>query len=554
MAVEPSPFLSICIPTFNNAAGLRRTLQQLTSDSYFRGSRAVEIVVSDNCSTDDTGLVVHEFASLYPDLVRYSRTESNIEDANFERVLRMGSGRFLKLMNDSFSVRPGLLEPWVRILKALSKTRPVVFLVNEAPCEDESSLIFLNGLSEFLAKVSFNCTWIGGFGIWREDLEDIPDLARASKLLLMQVDALLRMISVNPHVVVIRESMLECHTQRRKTGYNIAEVFGANYLALLKPYVERGELSPSAFATEKKRVLLEHILPFVVTPHHDFAVDRLEHHLRDYADEPYFLPALKAALTSLVEQTTASKPASSGSSTPQSEPFEVAWRRMNAHNETIPGNFIELSKVSIGRRTYGTINVWHWGHPDEYLRIGHFCSIGAGVEFYLGGNHSMSGFSTFPFKVKYFGHHHEALSKGPIVVGDDVWIGNRATVHSGVKIGQGAVVAAGAVVTKDVPPYCIVAGNPARVIRERVPQEVAQELLKLDFGSITDESIRTNSGLLYSSLDRLGARTLVNSLMKVDTAPKTVAENVISSVDFDSNVDFQGANEPTVGVGLNNDR
>lgn len=97
--------------------------------------------------------------------------------------------------------------------------------------------------------------------------------------------------------------------------------------------------------------------------------------------------------------------------------------------------------------------------------------------------------------------YRDATSKGSIIVDDDVWIGYRATIMSGVHIGQGAVVAAGAVVTKDVPPYAIVGGVPARVIKYRFSPEVIEHLLKLDYSKLSDDMIREKIDDLYTSLD-----------------------------------------------------
>jgi acetyltransferase-like isoleucine patch superfamily enzyme len=139
------------------------------------------------------------------------------------------------------------------------------------------------------------------------------------------------------------------------------------------------------------------------------------------------MPALESAQS--VSQRTNAHPAPRR----PAESFTQQWRHANQHNETSCTYPISLEKISVGRRTYGVITAMHWGHPDEYLKIGSFCSIGGGVEFLLGGNHAMDGLSTFPIKVKYFGHAHEALTKGPIIIGDDVWIGNRATILSGTQ-------------------------------------------------------------------------------------------------------------------------
>ena len=94
----------------------------------------------------------------------------------------------------------------------------------------------------------------------------------------------------------------------------------------------------------------------------------------------------------------------------------------------------------------------------------------------------------------------EAISNGDIIIEDDVWIGENAVILSGVHIGQGAVIAAGAVVTRDIPPYSIVAGVPAKILRYRFDQDVINELLKIDFGSLTRRDIKIHEQELYETI------------------------------------------------------
>jgi acetyltransferase-like isoleucine patch superfamily enzyme len=173
--------------------------------------------------------------------------------------------------------------------------------------------------------------------------------------------------------------------------------------------------------------------------------------------------------------------------------FQKKWRRLNSHNETIPINIFRLEKVSVGKKTYGLINAMDSSLSDTKLIIGSYCSIAPGVQFLLGGEHQIDGISTFPFKVKCFGHEMEASSKGDIIIGDDVWICTNVIICSGIRIGQGAVVAAGAVVTKDVEPYAIVGGNPAKLIRYRFDEKIRNKLLEIDicklFISFKEEDI-----------------------------------------------------------------
>lgn len=182
--------------------------------------------------------------------------------------------------------------------------------------------------------------------------------------------------------------------------------------------------------------------------------------------------------------------------------FKRNWRKKNTHNTTSVGNLFKIDSVEVGNHTYGKIHCLNWGDAGEKLIIGNFCSIAQEVMFILNADHDPALLSTFPFKVKMHlnGNGLEGISKGNITVGDDVWIGYRSTILSGVQIGQGAIVAAGSVVTKDVPPYAIVGGVPAKVIKYRFPQEVIDKLVKADYSRLTSEKISKNLNEMYLPL------------------------------------------------------
>ena len=178
----------------------------------------------------------------------------------------------------------------------------------------------------------------------------------------------------------------------------------------------------------------------------------------------------------------------------------AAWKKMNPHNETAPDNDFNMADVSVGKYTYGAIRVYNY-NSGEKLKIGNFCSIASDVMFVLNADHNIHTISSFPFKAKclYTGEQ-EALSKGDIVVDDDVWIGYRSTILSGVHVGQGAVIAAGSVVTKNVPPYAVVAGVPAKVIKYRFDPEIINELIRIDYSKLTKEDIQEHIDDLYKDL------------------------------------------------------
>lgn len=165
-----------------------------------------------------------------------------------------------------------------------------------------------------------------------------------------------------------------------------------------------------------------------------------------------------------------------------------------------------------GPEYFETKNVlYHFPFVGDKLMIGKFCALARGVKFIMNGaNHMLTGFSTYPFYI--FGNGWELATprsdelpyKGDTVVGNDVWIGYDVLVMPGVKIGDGAIIAARAVVTQDVPPYVIVGGNPAKVMKQRFSEEIVAELLATRWWDWPVEKITRNlSAIVGADLSAL---------------------------------------------------
>lgn len=150
--------------------------------------------------------------------------------------------------------------------------------------------------------------------------------------------------------------------------------------------------------------------------------------------------------------------------------------------------------------------LYHFPFIGDKLVIGKFCAIAKGVQFIMNGaNHKLSGFSTFPFYI--FGNGWEKAMpqpedlpfKGDTIIGNDVWIGYKALIMPGVKIGNGAIISSQSVVTTDVPAYTIVGGNPAKVIKKRFSDEIVCELEKLAWWDWPVEKITKHLAAIMSN-------------------------------------------------------
>lgn len=194
------------------------------------------------------------------------------------------------------------------------------------------------------------------------------------------------------------------------------------------------------------------------------------------------------------------------------------YPRSQGHSTVYLQNVVTDPSISVGEyttyddfvrdpRDFQRNNVlYHYPINQERLVIGKFCSIACGAKFlFNSANHALGSLSTYPFPIFFeeWGLPVEDIprawdNKGDIVVGNDVWIGYEAVILAGVTIGDGAVVGARAVVTRDVPPYAIVGGVPAKPIRKRFSDGVIDRLLELKWWDWPVERIAANLKAIQS--------------------------------------------------------
>lgn len=186
------------------------------------------------------------------------------------------------------------------------------------------------------------------------------------------------------------------------------------------------------------------------------------------------------------------------------------------HNDTFANNIFPIDKVEVGKYTYGVLNVNSYRNKEEYLKIGNFCSIASEVLFVLSGEHRMDCLSSFPFSEKiYHDTNSSALTKGSIIVEDDVWIGVRCTILSGVTIGQGSVIGANSIVYKDIPPYSVYVGN--KIVRKRFSDAIINKLLTLDFSLFNDDILADYKGVFCTPITDNNIDKIIAKLPKKES-------------------------------------
>ena len=193
---------------------------------------------------------------------------------------------------------------------------------------------------------------------------------------------------------------------------------------------------------------------------------------------------------------------------PRTNDHETVYLKNVIKNPNIlVGDFTMYNDFVYNPRQFEKNNVlYHYPINHDKLIIGKFCSIACGVKFlFASANHTQASLSTYPFPIFFeeWGLDVQNITsawdnKGDIIIGNDVWIGYEAVILSSVTIGDGAIIGTRAVVTKDVPPYTIVGGVPARPIRKRFDEATIEKLLRLRWWDWSENNIKDNIAAIQS--------------------------------------------------------
>jgi abequosyltransferase len=258
------PLVSICIPTYNRADYLSRSLKSLVMQKLFQSGH-VEVVISDNASMDNTEEISREFSRQYHN-VRYFRNSNNILDANFPLVLSYGNGKLLKICNDTLEYNEDALELLCNNVEKYKETKPMLFFGNgnksiKIPKSKEDVL----NLEELLRSVSYWTTWISSFSCWKTDFEKIGVDEESCSTRLWQVKQICRIMEVKNKAVIIPDVFCEIQTVKNKDiSYGLYEVFYINYLSILKTFSDRGVFSQTCYDYLKKDLLLNFFPQWIV--------------------------------------------------------------------------------------------------------------------------------------------------------------------------------------------------------------------------------------------------------------------------------------------------
>lgn len=254
--INNGPLVTIAIPTYNRADHLDLTLKSIVNQDVFKDTNLVEIVISDNCSTDNTAEIVKNYTDLYGPKILYYKNKENVLDRNFELALSRGNGQYLKLNNDTLLHKDNALKTIIDLVTANLQTKNVLFFLNQS-INDSKSLL-CNDINDFVAYASYYTTWIAAFGIWKEDFDSIKDFGRYSHLQLIQTDVLFRIISNNRSAFINNDSVFVTQ-EVSKGGYDILTVFLDNYTFILREYVHLGYLDRKIYDIEIRKILIKFI-------------------------------------------------------------------------------------------------------------------------------------------------------------------------------------------------------------------------------------------------------------------------------------------------------
>lgn len=260
-----TPLLSVCIPTYNRAAFLKATLASLTGQAVFQQTNQVEIVVSDNCSDDETSSVIAAFKEQFPNKITALRSETCVNaTVNFVRSLEGARGRLRKLHNDTLVVHTEELEKIVDFVRRHEAGRPFLFFLNgrsiKATREEQTAC---RDLDAFVRHVSYYSTWIGAFALWDSDLPVYAPLFHRAAHCFIQTEILFLAGGGGREVIVYNPEFGQTlEAPRNLQKKQLEHIYFAEYTTLLRREASDRHIQEQTLRREIRRFCFMYYIPW----------------------------------------------------------------------------------------------------------------------------------------------------------------------------------------------------------------------------------------------------------------------------------------------------
>ena len=258
--MEVNYLVSICIPTYNRSDYLRKSIESILVQPEFKNG-LVEVVISDNASTDNTEIIGSEYAEKYHN-ISYYRNKINVRDENFPIALSRGKGILRKLCNDTIIYREGCLKKLCDIVLKFREEKPLIFLTNQGADYKKRIVKF----REFVINASYNITWIGSFSIWNSDCEELLTDKSGCELLLWQVKKSYELGYRKDRCVIVDGGLFDLQSVKNKDiSYGLFKIFYVNYMKLLLPYVYNKSIKEEDKEFIEKDLLYNFFTGFIIS-------------------------------------------------------------------------------------------------------------------------------------------------------------------------------------------------------------------------------------------------------------------------------------------------
>lgn len=244
------PTLSICIPTYNRSTFLKTTIQSIVNQHEFQNTNNIEIIVSDNASTDDTEELCKHFVTQFPYKFIYHRNTENILDNNYEVALSLGRGKYLKLNNDTLIHNDGSLSFMVNTINNTDLDNELLIF----NFGNKSGSITLNTTDELVNFLDYFITWIAIFGLSANQFKYFFQFFDPNSRL-GQVIVLLEASRHYKIKVVDSQLFFESKDPIKKGGYDLITVFVENYISILRKYAKQKTIKRSTIRKQRKKVI-----------------------------------------------------------------------------------------------------------------------------------------------------------------------------------------------------------------------------------------------------------------------------------------------------------